>query len=74
MLDFVPHLLIGIQFRGMGRKEEHANLGAVRPHELAHGNRPMKRDAIRNQNQGPSLTTQHLLKKRDVAPSTVPKR
>ena len=52
MLDLVPDLLVGIQFWGMGRKEEHPQLGPMGQDELAHGRRPMKRRVIRDEHQG----------------------
>ena len=66
MLDLVPNLLVGIEFRRMRRKKEQPNLRAMRPDELAHGGRPMKRDAIGNQDQGPGSPPQKLLEERHI--------
>ena len=66
MLDLIPDLLVGIEFRRMRRKKEHPQLGPMRPHELAHGGGAMKRGVIRHENQGPSSTLEHLLQKRKI--------
>ena len=63
MFDLIPGLFIRIEFRGMCWEKEHPNLSAMRPYKLTYHCRTMKRDFIRNNNQGAGATTQDLLKK-----------
>lgn len=63
MLEFVPELLIRIQFWRMGWKKEQPNLGAVCADKFTDCRRVVKGGLIGNDNQGTGTTVQNLLKK-----------